>query len=213
MKKASLLIITFYIASLTYAQKFSAGAIAGTGNGWTNYKQNEYGTLTKNSKSTRFYGVQLLLKTIDHIYFTGNVVISEEGFALNNPDEPNYTNFNMKYIRMNVQPVYYPLKSSSVIQPKVSAGFSGAYLIDGYSYFRDPQGNELNFKTKELVKSKFDFGYRLEAGIDLLLSRSIRLTTSAAYYNGTTRIPASWLKLENRNLTYNAGILFLTSKR
>ena len=150
--KAFLFIITLFSAFASTAQKFSIGVIGGVGNGWTNYKENVYGTLKRNHKATSFYGAQLLLKTIDHIYLTNNVVISEEGFTLNKPDEPSYTNFNMKYIRMNLQPVYYPLKSSSFIQPKISAGFSGSYLIDGYSRFRDPQGSELGFKTKELVK-------------------------------------------------------------
>src|SRR5688572_22653004 len=149
MKNAIFLIFGLLLSSLLYAQKFSIGPIVATGNGWTNYKENEYGTLKKNNENTRFYGAQVLLKAIEHFYFTSNVVISDEGFSLNKPDEPNYTNFNMKYVRMNLQPVYYPLKSTSFLQPKVSAGFSGAYFIDGYSYFRDPQGNELSFKTKE----------------------------------------------------------------
>ena len=158
MKKVSFLVFALSVGLFANAQNFSIGPVAGTGNGWTNYKENEYGTLEKDPVATNFYGVQLLLKAMDHIYFIDQLLISKEGFTLNRPSEPNYTNFNMKYVRMNLQPVYYPLKSSSIIQPKVSAGFSGAYLISGYSNFRDPQGNVLVFKTKEIIKRKFDFG-------------------------------------------------------
>ena len=47
MKKVSFLVFALSVGLFANAQNFSIGPVAGTGNGWTNYKENEYGTLEK----------------------------------------------------------------------------------------------------------------------------------------------------------------------
>ncbi len=128
-------VMLFAIGSITKAQNFSIGPIAGFGHAWlTNY----------NSVDVRFNpswnaGLSFIYSTKKNFGFGADAKYSTEGNKINyigiGPNDAPVTvirTLHLNYIRVPLKFIYFFGKHGNVVRPKIYAGPSFGFLAGGH---------------------------------------------------------------------------------
>jgi hypothetical protein len=196
MKKC-LLVFSLTILSVTlFAQNnVSAGPVAGFGHTWINNVDGK-----ARYKPSGSFGGQLYYSASEHIGIGAGLIYSIEG-GENRISNSTYT-ARLNYLRLPIQAVYFFGLYGDGVRPKIALGPSVGFLLGGKQMLNNSEsGVGDDFKS-------VDIGLQMNAGLHIRLVSGVWLTTDIGYYNGLADISESGLKNKNRNINFNAGLLF-----
>jgi hypothetical protein len=196
MKKC-LLFVSVVMASVTlFAQNnFAVGPVAGFGHSWiSNVDGNA------RYKPSGNFGAQFYYSASEHIGIGTGLMYSIEG-GENRISNSTYT-ARLNYLRLPIQAAYFFGEYGDRVRPKIAFGPSFGFLVGGKQSLNASESG-----VSDAYKS-VDFGFQANGGIHLRLVSGVWLTMDIGYYTGVADITESDLKNKNRNIGFNAGLLF-----
>ena len=196
MKKC-LLFVSFVIVSvLSFAKdNISVGPVAGFGHTWISNVDGD-----ARYKPSGSFGGQLYYSASEHIGIGTGLIYSIEG-GENRISNATYV-ARLNYLRLPVQAVYFFGLHGDRVRPKLAFGPSLGFLVGGKQTLNENEsGVGDDFKS-------IDFGFQANGGVHVRLVSGVWLTLDLGYYNGVTDISEADLKNKNRNISFNAGLLF-----
>ena len=174
---------------------FSVGPVAGFGHTWiSNVEGNA------RYKPSGNFGAQLYYNASENISISSGLIYSIEG-GENRISNSTYS-ARLNYLRIPVQFAYFFGKLGDGVRPKLAFGPSVGFLLGGKQMLNTSEsGVEDDYKS-------VDLGFQANAGIHVRLVSGVWLTMDIGYYTGATDNSESALKNKNRNIGFNAGLLF-----
>lgn len=122
------------------------------------------------------------------------------------------SDYDVHYVRVPIQAIYYFGQPASSIRPKISAGPSIGFQVGGKSEFK-LNGTHSNTEDSERSFEQMDIGANVALGLDFKVGTRTRLNTDINYYHGFPDVyEPEVYKRENRGLTFNVALLFPLSK-
>ena len=196
MKKCLLVLSLSVISVVLFAQNtVSIGPIAGFGHSWISNVDGK-----ARYKPSGSFGGQLYYSASENVGIGAGLIYSIEG-GENRISNSTY-NARLNYLHLPIQLAYFFGKYGDAVRPKVAFGPSVGFLLGGKQMLNDSEsGVGDDFKS-------VDLGLQMNAGVHVRLVSGVWLTTDIGYYNGLADITESGLKNKNRNISFNAGLLF-----
>lgn len=184
-------------------QFVSVGPSLGFGHSWVS------GLDQQKFNSALSIGASLIYSKKEHTGFGGDIIISGEGFKMEDPASGEQLQVRPVYLRINPKFYYFFGKYQSVVRPKVFIGPSVGFKLGEKSRFKagsvPGEGSAMTYNRSEIFNS-VELGFNAGAGVNFRLAKSAWLNLDAGYYHGVLDVTGEGHS--NRNLKLNAGILF-----
>ena len=196
MKKCILFVSLLTISGALFSQDdISIGPIAGFGHTWISKVDGE-----ARYKPSGNFGLQFYYSASENIGIGTGLMYSIEG-GENRISNSTY-NARLNYLRLPVQAAYFFGKYGDKVRPKVAFGPSFGFLLGGKQTLNQAEsGVSDDFKS-------VDIGLQLNGGVHVRLISGVWLTMDIGYYTGLADITEADLKNKNKNIGFNAGLLF-----
>ncbi len=189
------------------AQETAIGVTAGIGHSWLSDQAGR--TLGHPAWNV---GGTFLYSTTRHWGFGFDIKYSREGRTTRYAPDDHVERANLDYIRVPLRATYFFNELDKDVRLKVSLAPTLGFLAAARYKIRDADGHEVSNNSFKDQINGFDFGLTFGAGVNFRVSERAWLTTELAYYNGFTNVAKDGGTTLNRNLAFNAGLIFGVGK-
>lgn len=185
------------------AQETAIGVTAGIGHSWLS----EQAGRTVGHPAFNVGG-SFIYSTTRHWGIGFDIKYSREGRATRYAPDDHLERANLDYIRVPLRLTYFFNDLNKDVRLKLSLAPTMGFLASARYKIWDADGHEeANNSFKDQVNG-FDFGLTFGAGVNFRVSERAWLTTELAYYNGFVNVAKYGGTTLNRNLAFNAGLMF-----
>jgi hypothetical protein len=185
------------------AQEVAVGVTAGIGHSWLSEQAGR--TLGHPAWNV---GGTFIYSTARHWGFGFDIKYSREGRTTRYEPDDHRERANLDYVRVPLRVTYFFNELDNDVRLKVSVAPTLGFLAAARYMIRDSDGHEVSNNSFKDQVNGFDFGLTFGAGVNFRVSERAWLTTELAYYNGFTNVAKTGGTTLNRNLAFNAGVMF-----
>ena len=208
MKKILFVFAILYCAITgAMAQEVAVGVTAGIGHSWLSDQAGR--TLGHPAWNI---GGTFLYSTARHWGFGFDIKYSREGRTTRYEPDDHRERANLDYVRVPLRVTYFFNELDKDVRLKVSVAPTLGFLAAARYMIRDDNGHEISNNSFKNQVNSFDFGLTFGAGVNFRIAERAWLTTELAYYNGFANVAKDGGTTLNRNLAFNAGVMFGVGK-